>query len=50
MANKVVNIRRKMKYEKMKENAWKVMGYAFLFTLLMVLGLITLTALSNFLL
>lgn len=48
MANKVVNVRRQMKIENMKEKALIVMGYAFLFSLLMVLGLIALTALSSF--
>ncbi|MHA1199542.1 MAG: hypothetical protein ACTSQF_09475 [Candidatus Heimdallarchaeaceae archaeon] len=48
MANKVVNVKRQMKIEKLKENTLIVMGYAFLFSLLMVLGLITLTALSSF--
>ena len=48
MANKVVNVSRKMKIEKLKDDALKVMGYAFLFSLLMVLGLIALTALASF--
>ena len=48
MANKVENIRRQIRIEKLKNDALKIMGYAFLFSLLMVLGLIALTALSSF--
>jgi len=48
MANKTENIERHMKFERIKDDALKIMGYAFLFSLFMVLGLIALTALSSF--
>ena len=48
MANKVENMRRIMKTEKLKDDALKVMGYAFLFSLFMVFGIVALTALSSF--